>query len=70
MPTDYRDILAKIISEKYSSRYQFCKTIGIDEAFLSNVLSKKKHFSLKNLEDILEKIGYEIDFIKKKSGSE
>ena len=68
--TDYRDILAKIISENYSSKYQFCKATGMDEAFLSNVLSKRKHFSLKNLEDVLEKIGYEIDMVKKKSSSE
>lgn len=62
---DYRDLLAKIISEKYLSRYQFCRVIGIDEAFLSNVLNKKKHFSLKNLEEILAKIGYEISMVKK-----
>lgn len=63
---DYRDLLAKIIHENFSSRYQFCKTTGIDEAFLSNVLSRKKGFSIENLIKILDKIGYEIE-IKKKS---
>lgn len=62
---DYRDILAKIIYENYSSRYQFCKAVGIDEAFLSNVLNKKKSFSIENLEKILSKIGYEIEIRKK-----
>lgn len=62
---DYRDILAKIIYENYSSRYKFCKAVGIDEAFLSNVLNKKKSFSIENLEKILAKIGYEIEIKKK-----
>ncbi|MBI5886632.1 MAG: helix-turn-helix transcriptional regulator [Deltaproteobacteria bacterium] len=63
--SDYRDILAMIIYKNYSSRYQFCKEVGIDEAFLSNVLNKKKSFSIENLEKILAKIGYEIEIRKK-----
>lgn len=63
---DYRDVLSKIIYENFSSRYQFCKVTGVDEAFLSNVLSKKKSFSIENLIKILDKIGYELE-IKKKS---
>lgn len=63
--TDYRDILAKIIAEKYHSRYRFCREVGIDEAFLSNVLKKKKHFSTEKLQEILERAGYEIEIRKK-----
>jgi len=63
--TDYRDILAKIISEVYKSRYLFCKEVGIDEAFLSNVLKKKKHFSTKKLQEILDKAGYDLEIKKR-----
>lgn len=63
--TDYRDILAKIIAENYQSRYNFCKKVGIDPAFLSSVLKKKKHFSTNKLQMILEKSGYEIEIRRK-----
>lgn len=63
--TDYRDILAKIIAEDYQSRYIFCKEVGIDQAFLSSVLKKKKHFSTGKLQNILEKSGYEIEIRRK-----
>ncbi len=63
--TDYRDMLAKIISEVYKSRYLFCKEVGIDEAFLSNVLKKKKHFSTKKLQEILDKAGYDLEIRKR-----
>lgn len=64
---DWRDKLAIIIADNFSSRYQFCKTVEIDEAFLSNVLNRKKDFSLKTLEKILEIIGYEVDIVRKES---
>ena len=62
---DYRDRLAEIISEEFSSRYQFCKKAQVDEAFLANVLKKKKDFSIKKLEKILEDLGYELEIKKK-----
>lgn len=62
---DYRDILATMIYRNFPSRYQFCKAVGIDEAFLSNVLNKKKNFSIETLENILDKIGYRLEIQKK-----
>jgi hypothetical protein len=46
---DYRDYLVDRIKEKYGSRYRFCKETGIPEAFLSQVLSGKKDFSIETL---------------------
>lgn len=46
---DYRDYLVDRIEEKYGSRYRFCKETGIPEAFLSQVLSGKKDFSIETL---------------------
>lgn len=46
---DYRDYLADRIEEKYGSRYRFSKETGIPEAFLSQVLSGKKDFSMETL---------------------
>lgn len=66
MEIDYRDKLAKAISEKYSSMYKFCKATGMDEGFLSQVLNKKKHLSIKTLTEILENIGYELTIVAKK----
>ena len=43
---DYRDYLVDRIKEKYGSRYRFCKETGIPEAFVSQVLSGKKDFSV------------------------
>jgi transcriptional regulator with XRE-family HTH domain len=46
---DYRDYLADRIEEKFGSRYRFCKDTGIPQAFLSQVLSGKKDFSVETL---------------------
>lgn len=46
---DYRDYLLDQINEQYGSRYRFCKKAGIQEAFLSQVLSGKKDFSVEML---------------------
>ena len=62
---DYRDRLIEIITMNYSSRYDFCKKTGIDESFLSQVLNKKKHFSMEKLTTILDKIGYKLDFSRR-----
>jgi transcriptional regulator with XRE-family HTH domain len=43
---DYRDYLLDQIEEQFGSRYRFCKKAGIPEAFLSQVLSGKKDFSV------------------------
>ena len=62
--TDYRDELLSII-DQFKSRYQFCKKTGISETFLSHILSKRKNLSITKLEEMLDKIGYEITFTKK-----
>jgi transcriptional regulator with XRE-family HTH domain len=46
---DYRDYLLDQIEEQFGSRYRFCKKAGIPEAFLSQVLSGKKDFSVDTL---------------------
>lgn len=60
-PSDYRDELLKIIGQ-FPSRYQFCKKMGIDEAFLSHILNKRKNLSITKLQVMLDKLGYRITF--------
>ena len=62
---DYRDILRDIIEVEYTSRYHFCKVTGIDEGFLSNILSNKKDFSIAKFQEVLHKLGYELAVKKK-----
>ncbi len=56
-PPDYRDYLLDQIEERFGSRYKFCKATKIPEAFLSQVLSGKKEFSLKTLHVATEALG-------------
>jgi hypothetical protein len=46
---DYRDYLLDQIEDQFGSRYRFCKKADIPEAFLSQVLSGKKDFSVEML---------------------
>ena len=62
---DYRDQLAELIHKQFKSRYNFCKKFHIDQSYLSNVLSKKRNFSMNKLEEILNKAGYEIEIKQK-----
>ena len=64
-PGDYRDELQMIIDQRFSSRYAFCQTIGLDEGYLSRVLNKRQHISIKKLTQILDAIGYELTIRKK-----
>ncbi len=61
--SDYRDQLADIIRLKYHSRYEFCKEVKIDESYLSKTLNKDSNISIKKLESILSKVGYEIRLV-------
>lgn len=54
---DYRDFLLDIIESRYGSRYRFCKETGVDEGFLSRVLTGDKDFSLPSLTKLLDKLG-------------
>jgi hypothetical protein len=64
-PSDYRDELQMIIEQKFPSRYAFCQTIGLDEGYLSRVLNKRQHISMKKLAHILDAIGYEVTIREK-----
>jgi hypothetical protein len=48
-PPDYRDYIVDRIEERYGSRYRFCQETGIPQAFLSQVLSGSKDFSVATL---------------------
>jgi hypothetical protein len=63
--SDYRDELQMIIERKFPSRYAFCQTIGLDEGYLSRVLNKRQHISMKKLAQILDAIGYEVTIREK-----
>ena len=64
-PSDYRDELQRLIEQKFPSRYAFCQTIGLDEGYLSRVLNKRQHISMKKLAHILDAIGYEVTIREK-----
>ena len=55
------------IDQKFPSRYAFCQTTGLDEGYLSRVLNKRQHISMKKLAHILDAIGYELT-IREKTG--
>ena len=66
---DLRELLDKAHSERGLTRYRLCKQMGIDSGTLSNVLAKRRHFSLEKLEQILDLLGYRLSFTKLEQGS-
>jgi hypothetical protein len=70
--TDYRDdlraLLDKAHAERGLTRYRLCKQMGIDSGTLSNVLAKRRHFSLEKLEQILGLLGYRLSFTPEEGG--
>ena len=64
-PSDYRDELQRIIEQQFPSRYAFCQRIGLDEGYLSRVLNKRQHISMKKLAHILDALGYEVTIREK-----
>ncbi|MBI2841532.1 MAG: helix-turn-helix transcriptional regulator [Acidobacteria bacterium] len=60
-PPDYRDYIVDWIEVRFGSRYNFCKKTGIREAFLSQVLSGKKDFSMAKLREVAEALGLRIE---------
>jgi hypothetical protein len=70
---DYRDdlrgLLDKAHAERGLTRYRLCKQMGIDSGTLSNVLAKRRHFSLEKLEQILGLLGYRLSFTQNESGA-
>ena len=63
---DYRDDLRELLdrahNERGLTRYRLCKQMGIDSGTLSNVLAKRRHFSLDKLEQILGLLGFKLAF--------
>jgi hypothetical protein len=59
---DLRELLDKAHAERGLTRYRLCKQMGIDSGTLSNVLAKRRHFSLEKLEQILGLLGYRLSF--------
>jgi hypothetical protein len=66
---DLRDLLDRAHSERGLTRYRLCKQMGIDSGTRSNVLAKRRHFSLEKLEQILGLLGYRLSFTPERNGS-
>lgn len=68
---DYRDDLRSLLDKAHTdrglTRYRLCKLMGIDSGTLSNVLAKRRHFSLEKLEQILNLLGYRLTFTRDES---
>jgi transcriptional regulator with XRE-family HTH domain len=66
---DYRDELRDLLEQENKdtgmTRYRLCKIAGIDSGTLSNVLAKRRHFSLQKLEEILSHLGRELAIVKR-----
>lgn len=64
---DYRDDLRALLDRAHEqqglTRYRLCKQMGIDSGTLSNVLAKRRHFSLEKIEEILKMLGYRLAFV-------
>ena len=63
--SDYRDELQVVIDQRFPSRYAFCQTVGLDEGYLSRVLNKRQHISIKKLTQVLNTVGYELTIREK-----
>lgn len=61
---DLRDELEELVHNNFGSNYKFCQVTGIDQGFLSNVLKKRKNFSITKLESALHKVGYKLSIQK------
>jgi predicted transcriptional regulator len=65
---DLRDLLDQAHTERGLTRYRLCKQMGIDSGTLSNVLAKRRHFSIEKLEQILGLLGYRLSFSQAEGG--
>lgn len=59
---DYRQTLTETIDQwctekAENTRYRLCKDLGMDSGTLSNVESRRRHFSIQRLEKVLNAIG-------------
>jgi transcriptional regulator with XRE-family HTH domain len=67
---DLRDLLDKANADRGLTRYRLCQHMGMDSGTLSNVLAKRRHFSLDKLENVLRLLGYRISFAPTKEGAQ
>ena len=65
---DLRDLLDKANADRGLTRYRLCQHMGMDSGTLSNVLAKRRHFSLDKLENVLQLLGYRISFTPTEEG--
>jgi transcriptional regulator with XRE-family HTH domain len=65
---DLRDLLDQANTERGLTRYRLCQHMGMDSGTLSNVLAKRRHFSLDKLEHVLQLLGYRISFTPTEEG--
>jgi len=56
--------LREILTREKVTAYRLSKDLGIDEGQLSKFLSGRINISLKKLEQIVEYLGYDIQFVK------
>lgn len=61
---DLRDDIEELVQNNFGSNYKFCQATGIDQGFLSNVLKKRKNFSISKLEMALHRVGYKLTIQK------
>ena len=64
---DYRDKLEYLIRRNYNSIAEFCRESGMDQAYLSRLFGKERNASIEKLLSILDKLGYQMQFIKRDS---
>lgn len=61
---NWRDDLESLITERFKSRYAFCKATRVSQGHLSAVLAGKKDFSLPNLKRMLDRVGFKMVLVK------
>lgn len=66
-PPDYRAELVDLIRDEFPSQKHFCEATGVSESLLSHVLSKRKHLAVDKLEAALDRIGYRLKFVRKRT---
>jgi transcriptional regulator with XRE-family HTH domain len=69
---DYRDKLRELLEEIHGrdgkTRYRISKISGISEQTLSNIMHKRRNLSIEALQQLLDSLGYEIDFVATSTG--
>jgi transcriptional regulator with XRE-family HTH domain len=61
--------LREILNKEGVTPYRIWKDLGIDQAVLSKVLNGKINLTLKNLEKIMDYLGYDILLVKREGST-